>query len=96
MGSRQGTKAPIVSVWLAASLALLLLTVLVMGCGAETSTATPTPTERPAEPTPTMEKVAEEDGGLVAGGAGLAVPPGFGANVFFPRTFQPDQHCGVG
>ena len=31
MGSRQGTKAPIVSVWLAASLALLLLAVLASG-----------------------------------------------------------------
>ena len=36
-----------------------------------------------------MEKVAEEDGGLVAGGAGLAVPPGFGANVFFLGLSNP-------
>ena len=31
----------------------------------------------------------EEDVGLVAGGAGLAVPPGFGANVFFLGLSNP-------
>ena len=36
-----------------------------------------------------MDKVAEEDMGLVAGGAGLAVPPGFGANVFFLGLSNP-------
>ena len=91
MGNRQGTTSPIVSVRLAASLALLLLAVLVVGCGSEAPTPTPTPppAEKPAEPTPTMEKVAEEDEGLVAGGAGLAVPPGFGANVFFLGLSNP-------
>ena len=89
MRNRQGTITPIVSVWLALSLALLLLSVLGVGCGAETSTPTPTPTEKPAEPTPTMQKMVEVDVGLVAGGAGLAVPPGFGANVFFLGLSNP-------
>ena len=82
---------------------LLLIAVVVivalMGCGASEPTATPTPTEKPAAPTPT-EKPAEstpttvraveaETMGLVAGGAGLAVPPGFGANVFFLGLSNP-------
>ena len=88
MGSRQGTKAPIVSVWLAASLALLLLAVLGVGCGSEVPTPTPPTTETPDEPTPTADLEAETMG-LVAGGAGLAVPPGFGANVFFLGLSNP-------
>ena len=64
-----------------------------VGCGSEAPTPTPTPipppTEKPAEPTPTAEKEAEADVGLVAGGAGLAVPPGFGANVFFLGLSNP-------
>ena len=95
MRSGQVTITPIVSVWLAASLALLLLAVLAAGCGSEAPTPTPPTTETPDEPTPTADLEAETMG-LVAGGAGLAVPHGFGANVFFLETFQPDQHCSVG
>ena len=92
MESSQGSKAPTVSVWLAASLALLLMAVLVVACGSEAPTPTPTPipppTETPDEPTPTADLEAETMG-LVAGGAGLAVPPGFGANVFFLGLSNP-------
>ena len=92
MESSQGSKAPTVSVRLAASLALLLMAVLVVACGSEAPTPTPTPipppTETPDEPTPTADLEAETMG-LVAGGAGLAVPPGFGANVFFLGLSNP-------
>ena len=67
-----------------ASLALLV----VAGCGAETPTPIPTP-----EPTPSANVEQDKDAvtgdGLVAGGAGLAVPPGFQANVFFLGLSNP-------
>ena len=88
MRSGQVTITPIVSVWLAASLALLLLAVLAAGCGSEAPTPTPPTTETPDEPTPTADLEAETMG-LVAGGAGLAVPHGFGANVFFLGLSNP-------
>ncbi len=86
MGSSQVPKPPTISVWLTASLALLLVVMGVAGCGV--STSTPTPPERPEEPTTTADAETASIG-LVSGGAGLAVPPGFGANVFFLGLSNP-------
>ncbi len=77
-------KVPMLVACIGASLALLV----VAGCGAETPTPIPTP-----EPTPSANVEQDKDAvtgdGLVAGGAGLAVPPGFGANVFFLGLSNP-------
>lgn len=76
-------------VWPHVTIALLLALVIGgAGCGVET----PTPTQIPD---PTLESsavdvsVESEVGGLVAGGAGLAVPPGFGGNVYFLGLSNP-------
>ena len=90
-------RLPTFTVLQAVALVLLLIAVLVVGCGAPDPTTTPTPTEKPAAPTPTeipddptpATEVKTEIMGLVAGGAGLAVPPGFGANVFFLGLSNP-------
>ena len=94
-------RLPTFKVLQAVALVLLLIAVLVVGCASEAPIPTPTlaptqsPTENPAEPsltaepTPTTVRTVEEDAGLVAGGAGLAVPPGFGANVFFLGLSNP-------
>ena len=68
-------------------LAIVLPAVLVgiIGCGVQTPT--PIPTEAPAE-SPAEEALPVEMG-LVAGGAGLAAPPGFGANVYFLGLSNP-------
>ena len=67
------------------ALAILLV---VAACGAQDPTPTPTPTQVPTtEESPSEPET--EISGLVAGGAGLAVPPGFGANVFFLGLSNP-------
>ena len=77
-------KVPMLVACIGASLALLV----VAGCGAETPTPIPTP-----EPTHSANVEQDKDAvtgdGLVAGGAGLAVMPGFGANVFFLGLSNP-------
>ncbi len=91
--------------------ALTLLAAFVAGaCGGQPQDPTPTattsaqstsvpasPTSVPPSPTPTQGTEAPEAPGLMAAGAGLALPPGFGANVFFvgltsptSMTFSPD------
>ena len=69
-------------------LVLLAVVIGVFGCGAQD----PTPTPIPAD-TPTTEESPSEPetkiSGHVAGGAGLAVPPGFGANVYFLGLSNP-------
>ena len=75
----------------AAAPVLLLATVIgAAGCGAGSPTPAPEPTPTPAPATPTIVEIGVREGsGLVAGGAGLAVPPGFGANVFFLGLSSP-------
>ena len=75
--------------WSYAAIALLLALVIGgAGCGVET----PTPAQIP-EPTEVASaidvSVESEVGDLVAGGAGLAVPSGFGANVYFLGLSNP-------
>ncbi len=69
-------------------LVLILPAVLigVLGCGAQVPT--PTPTETPTTEAMPSEREPEISG-LVAGGAGLAMPPGFGANVYFLGLSNP-------
>ena len=72
---------------------ILIALFLVVGMGAvRCGVETPTPTQIP-EPTEVAsaidESVESEVEGLVAGGAGLAVPPGFGANVYFLGLSNP-------
>ena len=69
-------------------LVLLALVIGVFGCGPQDPTPTPIPTDTPT----TEESPSEPDteiSGLVAGGAGLAVPPGFGVNVYFLGLSNP-------
>ena len=69
-------------------MAVSLVVLAALGCGTES----PTPT---LHPEPTMETAGDdtpeqvEVAGLVSGGAGLAVPPGFGANVYFLGLSNP-------
>ena len=75
--------------WSYAVIALLLtLGMGVAGCGPEplTPTQVPEPTVESSTADVSMEG---EVGGLVAGGAGLAVPAGFGANVYFLGLSNP-------
>ena len=97
---------------LAIAVALTLLAALAAGaCGgqpqdptpATTASAQPTsvpalPTSVPPSPAPIQGTEAPGAPGLVAAGAGLALPPGFRANVFFvgltnptSMTFSPDS-----
>ncbi len=72
--------------WYAAISLLLMVGVGVAGCGTETPTPIPEPTEVASAIDVSVES---EVGGLVAGGAGLVVPPGFGANVYFLGLSNP-------
>lgn len=60
------------------------------GCGVETPTTTPIP-KPTVEPSTVDASVESEVEGLVAGRAGVAAPPGFGANVFFPGLSNPSN-----
>ena len=68
---------------------LIVMVVGAAGCGAEISSATPEPRATGIAGTDEASEVVVKAEGLVAGGAGLAVPPGFGANVYFLGLSNP-------
>ena len=72
--------------WYAAIALLLMVGMGVAGCGTETPTPIPEPT---VEASPVDVPAEGGVGTLVAGGAGLVVPSGFGANVYFLGLSNP-------
>ena len=68
---------------------LIVMVVGAAGCGAQISSATPEPRATGIAGTDEASEVVVKAEGLVAGGAGLAVPPGFGANVYFLGLSNP-------
>ena len=84
-----GVRVPTNSVMPFVALAVVLG---IIGCGGGAPVPTPSLTQPPTE-LPTEEATpAERDTqvlGLVSGGAGIAVPQGFGANVFFLGLSNP-------